>query len=126
MPKVLLLNDALANGGAERQLVLLARSLPTAWERRVWVMGDGPQAQVLRDHRIPLSVRGRARRLDLRPACDLWHTLLSWRPDVVHTWDWMSSVLAGPLCKLLGIPLVDGTIRMGMRPRRRAVGQSFG
>ncbi len=121
MPRVLYLTDSLGNGGAERQLALMAKSLPSAWERRVWSLMDGPFAQVLRDGGIRVDVRKRHGRFDATPALDLWRVLATWRPDVVHSWGWMSSLAAGPACKVLGIPLVDGAIRMGMIPpwRRR-------
>jgi glycosyltransferase involved in cell wall biosynthesis len=53
----------------------------------------------------------------VRPALQLWSLLHRWRPDVVHSWGWMSSLAAGPVCRVLGIPLIDGTIRDG-RARR--------
>ena len=32
---------------------------------------------------------------------------------MVHSWGWMSTLVAGPLCRLLRVPLIDGTIRTG-------------
>ena len=119
--KVLLLKDALPGGGAERQLALITEYLPERWERRVWTMGGGPFVEVMRQRGQRVDVSARAARLDVRPAADLWRLLWDWRPDVVHSWDWMSSLAALPLCALLGIPIVDGTIRNGIARRRRAL-----
>jgi hypothetical protein len=47
--KVLLLADTLVNGGLERQLALLATSLPPDWEARVWAMDGGTFVGYLRD-----------------------------------------------------------------------------
>jgi glycosyltransferase involved in cell wall biosynthesis len=58
-------------------------------------------------------VLARRSRLDPVPAAALWRTLAASPPDVVHSWGWMSTALAGPLCRLMGVPLVDGTIRTG-------------
>jgi glycosyltransferase involved in cell wall biosynthesis len=119
--RVLLLKEALPAGGAERQLVLIARHLPPPWEARVWTMGGGPFVEVLERAGLPVDVRARRARLDMRPAVHLWRLLLEWRPDVVHSWDWMSSAAALPLCRALRIPVVDGTIRNGIARRRRSL-----
>ena len=117
--RLLLLKEALPNGGAERQLALLVEHLPDRWERRVWAMGGGPFAEAIAARGHDVVVDARAARLDARPALGLWRLLWAWRPDVVHSWDWMSSLAALPLCRALGVPLVDGTIRNGIaRPRR--------
>ncbi len=115
--KVLLLTDDLGDGGLERQFDLLTENLPAQWDRRVFSLEDGPFATVLRDAGVPVNVHPRASRLDAQPTIQLWQVLQRWRPDVVHSWGWMCSLAAGPACRALGIPLIDGTIRDG-RPRR--------
>lgn len=111
--KVLFLKEALGIGGAERQLALMTKFLPAEWERRVWTMEGGPFAEAISAQGHRVDVRPRAARKDVRPAWDLWRLLLEWRPDVVHSWDWMASSAALPLCALLRIPVIDGTIRAG-------------
>jgi glycosyltransferase involved in cell wall biosynthesis len=115
--KVLLVNDSLANGGLERQLVLLAKSLPETWEPRVWCMAGGPHVAAVVDAGIPLRVRARRRRWDVTPAFDLWRVVEAWRPDVVHAWHWMPAAASVPVCSALRIPLIDGSIRMGSVPK---------
>ena len=115
------MKEALPSGGAERQLALITEYLPERWERRVWTMGGGPFVEVIRQHGQRVDVSARAARLDVRPAADLWRLLREWRPDVVHSWDWMSSLAALPVCRALGIPIVDGTIRNGIARRRRSL-----
>ena len=115
------MKEALPSGGAERQLALIMEYLPVSWERRVWTMGGGPFVEVIRQHGHRVDVSARAARLDVRPAADLWRLLHEWRPDVVHSWDWMSSFAALPVCRALGIPIVDGTIRNGIARRRRSL-----
>jgi glycosyltransferase involved in cell wall biosynthesis len=41
----------------------------------------------------------------------LWRLVGSWRPDVLHTWGWMSAAAALPVAAAHGVPVVDGTIR---------------
>jgi glycosyltransferase involved in cell wall biosynthesis len=118
-----MLKDALPNGGAERQLALVMRYLPDHIERRVWAMGGGPFADVIaaQGHRVDIAAR--SARLDVRPAVSLWRLVASWRPHVVHSWNWMCTLAAIPACRVLGIPLVDGTIRSGIAQRRVVAGK---
>lgn len=111
--KVLLLADSLGNGGLERQVALLATSLPEEWERSVWAMGGGAFVPHLRDKGITVKVCKRHSRFDVSPAVSLWRDLWSCRPNVVHAWSWMSVLAAAPMCKLLHIPLVNGMIQSG-------------
>jgi glycosyltransferase involved in cell wall biosynthesis len=115
--KVLLLNNSLANGGLERQLVVLARGLPPGWERRLWSIEGGPHAEAVLAAGVPLRVQPRRARYDVSPAFDLWRQIHAWRPDVVHSWHWMTAAAAVPACRALNIPLIDGSIRMGSVPR---------
>lgn len=111
--KVLLLADTLKNGGLERQMALLAARLPSGCRRRVVAMRGGPFQAYLRARGVPVTVRERRYRFDPSPVGLLWRDLRILRPDVVHSWSWMSTLAAGPACRLLGIPLVDGTIQTG-------------
>jgi len=111
--KVLLLVDSLDNGGAERQMALLAAGLPSGWQRRVCTLGGGPFESHLRAKGITVEVLSRRSRLDPLPVVALWRSIVTARPDLVHSWSWISTLAAGPLCRLLRIPLIDGTIRTG-------------
>jgi glycosyltransferase involved in cell wall biosynthesis len=110
---VLLVNVSLANGGLERQLLLLAQNLPATWEARLWTLEGGPFERPFQEAGIPWRCRPRRWRFDPTPAFDLWQVMRRWRPDVVHAWHWMPAAAAVPGSRLLGIPLIDGSIRMG-------------
>ena len=115
--RVLLLMDSLPDGGAERQMALLALEFPAECQCRVCVLGGGPFEAYLRARGVAVEVHERRFRFDPSPAVALWRSILAWRPDVVHSWGWISTLLAGPLCRLLRVPLIDGTIRTGaLRP----------
>jgi len=113
MTKVLYLADTLSNGGAERQLALLVKYLPPEWDRRVWSLGGGPFAEAISASGVPVEVHERRWRYDLAPILDLWHTLIRWRPAIVHSWGWVASAAVAPLCRLLRIPWIDGSVRVG-------------
>ena len=115
--RVLFLTYSLANGGLERQLSLLARSLPDHIERRMWSLEGGPHASTVAGAGVPLVVTSRRSRFDVTPAVRLWRLMRAWRPHVVHAWHWMPAAAAAPACVALGIPLIDGSIRMGSLPR---------
>ncbi len=119
MPKVLLLADSLSNGGAERQITLLAKYLPSKWQRYVWSLGAGPYVDDLRKSGITVNLRERRWRWDISPALDLWRIIREWQPDVVHSYGYMSTLAALAPCKTLRIPLVDGTIRQALVPKKR-------
>lgn len=119
-PKVLLVTDSLGNGGAERQLALLAQSLPPQWDRRVWSWSGGPYGEVLKQHGIQVTVCPRAWRFDVAPGLRLCRDILQWQPDIVHIgFGWMSSVACVIPCRILGVPLIDGRMRTGKVGLRR-------
>jgi glycosyltransferase involved in cell wall biosynthesis len=111
--KVLILADSLGNGGQERQMSLLAASLPAECQRHLWTMGGGPFEVYLRERSIDLTIEERLFRFDPLPAASLSRFVHRWRPDVVHSWSWMSALAAAPVCAALRIPLVNGMIRSG-------------
>ena len=122
--RVLMVTDAFGLGGAERQLALLASSMPDDWTVRVVSMSDGVFRDVLEAAHIQVTIARRSHRLDVRPAATVWRTVHDWRPSVVHTWGWMSTAAALPACRRWKVPLVDGSIRFGSC--RRVAGRSSG
>ncbi len=125
MAKVLYLEDTLGNGGAERQLALLLKYLPPEWDRRVWSLGGGPFAEPIRASGVPVEVHERRWRYDPAPVLNLWRTLVRERPSIVHSWGWVASAAAGPICRLLRIPWIDGSIRIGWAAPEHAARARF-
>lgn len=112
--------DILGIGGRERQLALLCTSLPDDWKPVLWSIDGGVYEASLRDAGIEVRVAGRQHRWDPRFVVDLWSTIRRVRPDIVHSWGWMSSAAALAACRCMHIPLVDGSIRTGMAGKRKA------
>lgn len=127
--RVMFLADVLGNGGAERQLALLAACLSEKWQRCVYALGGGPFATRLRDQGVPVSVYPWLSRHNPLPLIGLWRSFAAFSPDIVHSWGWMSTMAIGPLCRARQVPLVDGTIRYGVRkgdhPHLRRLSRAF-
>lgn len=117
--KVLILTDSLENGGAERQMSLLAKYIPAGWSCRVWSLNQGPFEKILRENGIDVEVRERFWRWDITPAVSLWRIINQWKPDIIHSFGYMGTLMAVLPSKLFHIPLVDGTIRQANIPYRR-------
>ena len=117
--RVLLLTASLGSGGLERQLTLLATHLPACWRPMVLSLGGGPFEEVLRRSGVAVRIYRRRARLDPLPFVRLARFIIATRPDVVHVWHWLPATAAAPVCRISGVPLVDGTIRLG-RPYRKS------
>lgn len=117
--RVLMVADGLWNGGAERQMALLATSLPQGWTCAVASLADGPYRRVFEEAGVEVSIAPRRFHLDPTPAASLWRFARRFSPDVVHAWGWMSGMAMLPFCRASGVPLVDGSIRHGALPPRR-------
>jgi glycosyltransferase involved in cell wall biosynthesis len=112
--------DSLGGGGAERQLTLMATSMGAPWQVSVFALEGGVFAQDLGNAGIPLVIAPRKFRLDPSPVAALWKEMADPKPDVVHSWGWMSSFAAEVCCRRWRVPHVSGLIRSGMLPRRRS------
>ncbi len=88
MIRLLLVIPTLVRGGAEKQLVLLARGLQRdQFDVHVAVLTySGPLESDLRDANIPVTVIGKRWKFD--PFCywRLQRQIAALKPDIVHTW----------------------------------------
>ena len=121
MPKILYIADSLEIGGAERQLTLLVKYLPAPWEANVVALGGGMFTSKILELGVPFSLFERRFRYDLIPVRKLWELIYALRPDIVHSWGGLSSAIAVPICKMLGIKFIDGSIRQGSVPTRNVL-----
>ncbi|QDU50420.1 glycosyltransferase [Gimesia panareensis] len=88
MIKVSLLIPTLDQSGAEKQLALLATSLPRD-EFDVQVIAltrGGPYAEVLKQHDIPVTILKKRFKFDPLAYRALKKTLQQQQPDILHTW----------------------------------------
>ena len=119
MTKILYLIDGLGVGGAERQLSLLLKYLPTSWNSRVVSLGGGAYYQTLIEQGTSVKVYQRRSRFDLSIVTKLYREILRYQPEIIHTWGGLCSALAAPLCKVLRIKMIDGSIRIAGTNRHR-------
>jgi len=111
--RVLVATDSLSNGGAERQLALTVTNLPDRWDIRCFSVGEGPFSKYLLDRGVGLEIAERRWHYDPLPFLRLWGLVLRWRPHLVHSWGYMTTLAGFPIYRLLGIPYIDGSIRNG-------------
>jgi glycosyltransferase involved in cell wall biosynthesis len=116
--KILFLANSLSIGGAERQLSILMKYLPHNWESKIWSSDDGLFSKVIQEMGIETTIDKRKFRYDVLPFFRLWNLIRTQRPDIIHSWGWMSTFAAGPICKILNIPLIDCAIQDGLRLSR--------
>jgi len=105
--------DSLGNGGAERQLSLTLTNLPEQWRVRCFSVGGGPFAAYLCENGIELEISERKWRYDPLPFARLWSIVGGWRPHLVHSWGYMTTLAGFPIYRALGIPFIDSSIRTG-------------
>lgn len=117
--RVLLVVSNLGNGGAERQMTLLATHMDPSWECEVVAFDGGPFEESLVLARVRTVLLKRGSRFSLAPLLGLFREIRRVRPDVVHTMGWMPTLSALPFCRMLGIPIVDGSVRHGRVMRYR-------
>ncbi len=88
MIRLLLIIPTLVRGGAEKQLVLLAKGLPRdEFDVQVVVLTHtGPLEEELRAAKIPVTVIGKRWKFDPFSYFRLKRQIALLQPDVVHTW----------------------------------------
>jgi glycosyltransferase involved in cell wall biosynthesis len=115
-PRVLLAIDGLGPGGAERQLYLLSRGLLLRGVRvSVWSFHGGETAKEITALGIPTAAGGS------RPgaAARAVSQVASFRPDIIHSWGWISAFIMEALARCAGCAHVTGLVRMGTLPARK-------
>jgi glycosyltransferase involved in cell wall biosynthesis len=111
--RVLYYTDSLRIGGKERQLVELLKGLKQRDIELLLVCMDRgefyePDIKALS---IPMKYLFRTMRWDPLVLHGFYRTVREFQPDVIHTNSMMSSAYALPIAKLLGVPLINGSIR---------------
>jgi glycosyltransferase involved in cell wall biosynthesis len=112
--RVLHLLDSLRVGGKERQAVELLKGLSRFSSVESIVVTMGPEQFYVADIEnlgIPLYYLVRKVRWDPTVFPRLWRILRRFRPHIIHTNSEMAMSYAWPLARLMGIKVINGTIR---------------
>ena len=104
--------SGLEPGGKERQLIELVKNL----DKENFILGiitfnihHHYTEQAKESTSYFRELRKRPTRLE--PLFTIWNCFREFKPDIVHTWDTISSIYSFLPCKTLGIPLIDGSVR---------------
>lgn len=110
--KILIVTGGLNNGGKEKQTLEAIKALgPTNINTYLLVLKKNQFhtsiAKTIADNFYETN-RGFFK---LKPFYWSWKIISKCKPDIVHTWDTISSFYALPLCRLFNIKFVEGSIR---------------
>jgi len=110
--KVLMICSGLVPGGKERQLIEVIKNINKE-EYEVGIITFNANQHYTEQAKTYSSyfceLRKRPTRLE--PFFSIWNCFVEFKPDLVHTWDTISSLYSYLPCKVLRIPIIDGSIR---------------
>ncbi|MGL4461806.1 MAG: glycosyltransferase [Planctomycetia bacterium] len=111
--KILFIIPTLDQSGAEKQLALLARSLPTErFEPIVCALTHGGYyADELRAAGVPLYVLGKRHRVDPTVLWRLYRLVKKLKPDLVHTWLFAANCYGRAAAYMAGVPKIVASER---------------
>lgn len=119
--KALLAIDGLGPGGAERQFCLLCEGLSARVEVCAWALHGGPVKGMLESLGIPLVMGSESGGQSLSAASSAMSLAAGFRPDVIHSWGWISAVLMEFAAMRTHSAHVTGLVRMGTLPGRKRI-----
>ncbi|MCC7400738.1 MAG: glycosyltransferase [Chitinophagaceae bacterium] len=110
--KVLFFINGLAAGGKERRLVELLKGINKYPEIQyeLVLMGKDIHYKEVFDLGIKIHYFIRKSKKDLRIFKKLYNYCKEYKPDIIHCWDSMTAIYAGPVCKYFHIKLINGMI----------------
>ncbi|PHQ34528.1 glycosyltransferase family 4 protein [Rhodopirellula bahusiensis] len=111
--KTALVIPTMDRGGAEKQVVLLAKGLHAAGhDVRVFLLTrDGPRSEELRESSIPVVLIGKRFKVDPTALFRLKKRLVEFAPDVVHTWLFAANSFGRVAAKWAGVPVIIASER---------------
>ena len=113
--KILHFTDSLRSGGKERQLIELLKGLSSGKDKDIVcelaVMSRDVHYTALNSLNVKVHYLIRNKKKDARSFLKLFKLCKEVKPDIIHTWNSMTSVYAMPIATIFGISLVNGMIR---------------
>ncbi|MBI4811732.1 MAG: glycosyltransferase [Ignavibacteriales bacterium] len=110
--KILYFVDGLYRGGKERRLMELLKYIIAfrIMDVEIALMSRDIQYDEIYDLGIKIHFLVRRSKKDLLILRHLFKLCNNIKPDIIHTWDSMTSMYAAPVAQILGIKLINGMI----------------
>ena len=110
--KILLLINSLTSGGTERRLIELIKGFKEHPDVQLHlvVFSNEIHYQEVHELGIPITLMPRIPKRNPKVFYKLYQLCKYWKPDLIHSWGTMSSIIAIPASVLLNIKLVNGNI----------------
>jgi glycosyltransferase involved in cell wall biosynthesis len=109
--KVIFFIDSLRAGGKERQLAELVKGLTSRNLCTCSIVSMSYDNHYFVDSDIEIHYLVRRYRKDINLFFRFYSLVKEMKPDIIHTWDSMTSVYAIPSARLLNVKLINGMIR---------------
>jgi glycosyltransferase involved in cell wall biosynthesis len=110
--KLLMVCSGLVPGGKERQLIEVVKSLDKDKFTIGIITFNKNQHYSNQAKQFSFYFKELYKRpTRFEPLFTIWSCFKEFNPDIVHSWDTISSFYCFLPCKILGIPLIDGSIR---------------
>ena len=104
--------SGLAPGGKERQLIEAVKNIDKESFACGIITFNSNHHYSLEAQEYAVYFRElRKRPTRLEPLYSIWQVFREFKPDIVHTWDTLSSFYSYIPCKILSIPMIDGSVR---------------
>ena len=110
--KVLLLTNNLWAGGKERRLLELIKGLASYPDVDLHLVSfsDRIHYKEVYELGLPVTILKRVPKKSPKVFYQLFKLCKQWKPDLIHSWSSMSTIIAIPSSKLLSIKLINGNI----------------
>jgi len=108
-----MVTDSLRAGGKERQLVELVNGLilKENIQFNVITLKDGIHYKKIHDFGVTIHFLQRRRKIDPTVSRGIYEICKAFEPDIIHSWDLVTTTHALPIAKILGIKFINGSIR---------------
>jgi glycosyltransferase involved in cell wall biosynthesis len=111
--KILMVIDSLPRGGKERRMLELIRELtkqPDQFEIYLISLTDRVEYEIVDELPVKLEIIKRKFRKDFMVIFKLKKIISEFKPDIIHSWSTMSSVLLSLANLFRNIPMVNGAL----------------
>jgi len=123
--KLFIIIDALIKGGTERRMLELVKTLSNDKNFEIYLVSLNDKVDYSYVYDLPIKFEAIERKVkrDISLYRRLYKNVKEFKPDIIHSWGTMSSLLLAPIAKLQGIKFVNGYI--GQAPSKVKLSDKF-